>query len=503
MVPGSFGRPTEGGPSYSDSSFHTLDRRLEELVKSGADLEARERFITAVFVERNRKIRNLDFKALNPATIAEDYLLPRKDLYNFAICNWVRHIFLPSFKPRLVENMLLFGLGRIFSSYNDMGVQHSTDADLNIVVRDAVTASDRLKIESELQKLKKTFLDRFQVSLEVNPQFTLLRERDVVGRLGHGDEKIRNDSLLFYKSNSRSIRVINDEESIRASIYSKIRDLPDSLLFENFLGLRSPKPTFVKLHADLEPLPILVDGGCEKAEVRSLIGSRAFRASNARVFPPKLLISPPDWVFSMKYCVNRVYDYVSAMRNFGHELVDIGFDDPSAELGMDPDYRFLRNAHRLMLYLQELIQLVARSYGAESDSSYISRARFLRFMEIDGEKFKRDFDTMVLGGDLLLQSDRVRYASLKRNIREKSKDRYIVGKIPAQSPLPSDFRYELIFKDKHSYKIRVPYGWADLGYFVFDSISARMERIVFERLMPPLERFGMGAAERKRYERIQ
>ena len=111
----------------------------------------RAEFITAVFVERNRKIRNLDFKALNPATIAEDYLLPRKDLYNFALCNWVWHIFLPSLKPKLVENMLLFGLGRIFSSYNDTGVQHSTDADLNIVVRNALTAPERRRIGRGLQ----------------------------------------------------------------------------------------------------------------------------------------------------------------------------------------------------------------------------------------------------------------------------------------------------------------------------------------------------------------
>lgn len=439
MASGSFGPPMRSGHSYRDPSFRALERRLDELVESGADFEARAEFITAVFVERNRKIRNLDFKALNPATIAEDYLLPRKDLYNFALCNWVWHIFLPSLKPKLVENMLLFGLGRIFSSYNDTGVQHSTDADLNIVVRNALTAPERRRIGRGLQELKNSFLDRFQVSLEIDPQFTLLREREVVDRLCHEDEKIRNDSLLFYKSNCGSVRIINDEESIRASIFSKVCDLPDSLLFENFLGLRGPKPTFIKLHADLELLPILVDGGCEKVEVRSLIGSRSFRAANRRVFPPKLLVSPPEWVFSMKYCVNRVYDYVSAMRNLGHELIDMGFDDPSPNLGMDPDYRFLRNAHRLMLYLQELIQLVARSYGAESDSSYISRARFLRFMEIDGEKFKRDFDKMVLGGDLLLQSDRERYASLKRKIRERSHDRYLSGKTAELGVFPGTF----------------------------------------------------------------
>ena len=500
-ISASRGEPA-AGPAYSDPSFEALERRLARLVEGGADFEARSAFITSVFVERNRKIRNLDFKALNPSTIAEDYLLPRKDLYNFALCNWVKHIFLPSLRPRLVENLLLFGLGRIFSSYNDTGVQHSTDADLNIVVRDTVSAQDRRRIELEFAELKRIFLDRFQVSLEINPHFTLLREKEVVGRLTHEDEKVRKDSRLFYKSNLKSIRVIKDEESIRASIFSRVGDLPDSLLFENFLGLGSPKPTFVKLHAGLELLPILVDGGCDKVEVRTLVGARAFRAANKLAFPPKLLISPPDWVFSMKYYVNRVYDYVSAMRNFGHGPADIGFDAPSAELGMDPDYRFLGSAHRLMLYLQELIHLGGRGYGAESDASYISRARFQDFMEIDGEKFRRDFDTMVSGGELLVQSDRLRYAALKRRIREKSKDRYLVGKLSERGRLPPDFRYELIFRDKHSYKIRVPFAWADLGYFVFDSIAARMERIVFGRLLPALGRFGMSGEERESYERV-
>ena len=72
------------------------------------------------------------------------------------------------------------------------------------------------------------------------------------------------------------------------------------------------------------------------------------------LFPKSLRISPPDWYFSMKYFVNRVYDYVCAMQNAGYSLEEIGFDRVSPELGVDPDYRFLRNAHRTMLYFQEL-----------------------------------------------------------------------------------------------------------------------------------------------------
>lgn len=502
MIPDSSGRSPDGGYAYQDASFLALQRRLDALVLGGASLEERAKFIASVFVERNRRIRNLDFRGLRPATIAEDYLIPRKDLYNFALGNWVRHIFLPSLKPRVVDGMLLFGLGRIFSAYNDTGVQHSTDADINIIVRDSVTAADRREIERGLQGLKKTFLDQFQVCLEVDPKFTLLREKEVMNRLTCADDRARGQSLLFYKSNCRSIRVMKDEEAVRDRVFSSVRSLPDSLLFENFLGLGCSKPSFVKLHADVEPLPILVDGGCEKVDASSLIGSRGFRASTQRAFPPRLLISPPEWVFSMKYYVNRVYDYVGAMRSLGHEPADLGFDAPSRQLGMDPDYRFLRNAHRLMLYLQELVQLVMGGYGAERDASYISRARFLRFTEIDGDKFKRDFDEMVLGGDLLLLSDKGRYSSLRRKIAEKSRDRYLSGKIEERESLPSNFRYELIFKDKHAYKIRVPYSWADLGYFVFDAIAARMERIVVGRLIPTLGRFGASPEQLQSYAQL-
>jgi hypothetical protein len=189
----------------------------------------------------------------------------------------------------------------------------------------------------------------------------------------------------------------------------------------------------------------------------------------------------------MKYFVNRVYDYVGAMRNLGYSLEEIGFDAPSSP---DPDYRYLRNAHKLMLYLQELITLTIGSYDAENDYSYISRARFLRFMELGGDKFKRDFDDMVVKGDLLYQSDKEKYRVLKHKIEKKLRDRFLTGKTSDLALFPPGFVYDALYHDSHDYKICVPYSWGDLGFFVFSSIAARITAIVDGRLIPRLPHFG-------------
>jgi hypothetical protein len=204
----------------------------------------------------------------------------------------------------------------------------------------------------------------------------------------------------------------------------------------------------------------------------------------------------------MKYFVNRVYDYVGAMRNLGHTLEDIGFDRLEPKLGADADYRYLRNAHKLMLYLQEMITLTMGSYSAEIDSSYISRARFLRFMELGGDKFKRDFDAMVVKGGLLFQSGEGKYRALKHKIESKARDRYITGKAAELGLFPPEFRYEVVYLDSHDYKIHVPYSWGDLGYFVFSSIASRMAGIVDGRLVPRLSAFGASEEALERLDKI-
>jgi hypothetical protein len=484
---------------YSCAGFAALQERFDALVAGGGDPEARKAFIRAVYVEKNREIRNQDFQRLNPSTVAEDYLLPRRELFFFILDNWLSSIFLPSLRPETAEALFVFGLGRIFSSYNDTGVQRSTDADINVVMRNDLPAAGRKEIAEKLWLLRRELLEYFKLNLEIDESFTLLREKDVLKRLWTADEETKLRSLLFYKSNSRSIRIIKDEEEIRGSIFAPLESLTDALLFENFLGFANPKITFMKLLSDRAPLPIMADGSPERIEVASVIGSRNFALRWQHVFPKSLRISPPDWYFSMKYFVNRVYDYVCAMQNAGYSLEEIGFDRVSPELGVDPDYRFLRNAHRTMLYFQELEEMAAQSFSADCDYSYVSRSRFLRFTEIHGDKFKSDFADIALKGDLLLHSEKLCFRALKRKIEAKSRDRYVVGKTAVLGLLPADFRYETVFRDKSDFKIRVPYSWADLGYFAFDAIAARMARLVTGRLVPPLAGLGMPSGEHRRY----
>jgi hypothetical protein len=464
------------------------ERRLDDMESSGAEVSELRRFIVDVFVSRNRAIRNIDFQRLDPSTVVEDYLIPRRDLYCFVVIQWIRRIFVPSLKPRVAEGLLVFGLGRLFSSYNDMGVQHCTDVDLNVVARDGMSSSDLVYLRDRMAGLKAELQERFGVCLEIDPAFTVLRAKEVAARLCHDDEDVREANLRFYKSNERSICVIVDHEDIRERVFAYVRDEPDCRLFENFLGLECSGQSYAKLRSGKERLRMVAEGG-SPVSAAAVIGSKAFDDYCRRLYPLGDFLSPPDWVFSMKYFVNRVYDYVGAMRTLGHSLEEIGFDKVEPRLGLDADYRYLRNAHKLMLYLQELITLSMDSFSAESDYSYISRARFLRFMEIGGDKFKRDFDDMVLKGDLLYQSDKAKYRALERKIESKSRDRYLTGKTADLALFPPDFKYDALYRDAHSYKICVPYSWGDLGYFAFSAIAARIVSIVEGRLVPRLPYF--------------
>jgi hypothetical protein len=471
-------------------SIEEARRRLDELAASGSSPAELERYIVDVFTERNRSIRNADFQRLDPRTVTEDYLRPRAELYRFIVVSWIRLIFLPSLKPRVAEDLFMFGLGRLFSSYNDMGVQYCTDVDLNIVAGDGMSESDVAKLSACLDGLKRSLHELFRIDLEIDPAYTLLRAREVASRLAHSDEGIRGANARFYKSNEKSISVIKDHASIREGLFSLVREEPDGSIFENFLGLKGRKPSYAKLRAGTERLPIVAEGG-EKALTGAVVGSKPFDAYCRKALPPGRFVSPPDWVFSMKYFVNRVYDYVGAMRCLGHSLEAIGFDAPEPKLGADPDYRFLRNAHKLMLYLQELITIVIGSYGTRCDYSFISRSRFLRFAEINGDKFRRDFEDMVMGGDLLLHSEKKDYLELKAKIVLKARDRFIELRAGQEAHLPPGLDFETVYRDDHCMKICLPY--------VLSRIASRIGRIVDARLVPRLPSFGMGEADCRLY----
>ena len=484
---------------YRDPDYQMLELELGARASAGATPAELGTLIMKTYTKRNRSIMDPGIHRLDPSSVADDYLYPRKDLNRFAVENWIRLVFLGAQKPRVVASTFVFGLGRLFSTYNDLGAQHATDVDINIIADDALSAQGFSELSRGLKELQGDLHRRFGIVLDLHPDYTLLRESAVLGALGSGDERRRFEAALFYRTNERSIRVIKDHPAIRERVFAPVRRLPDAVLFEHFLGLGSGKPTFTKIRADAAPLSIGLDGSCDRVMVQAVIGSKAFSLYCRRRFPLGLFVSPPEWYFSMKYFVNRVYDYVCAMRGHGYDLAAIGFNAPRKKDGVDPDYRYLRNAHKLMLHLQELIQKRLGAYGVEIDCSWMSGTRFQRLVDIDGDGFRNDFDAMVLDGGLLMPSEAERYRTLRSRILSRSNDRVMEGPASDLDAFPQGFRYETIHRDAARYRIRIPYSWSDLAYFSFNAIGSRMARIVEGRLLQALPAMGMPASELKRY----
>lgn len=487
-------------PDYRDCCYLELEQELEDRTARGASPAELAAFLEKTFAKRNRAIRNVSFKRLDPASVEDDYLYPRKDLNRFTVENWIRRVFLAGLGSGITESVLVFGLGRLFSTYNDLGAQHATDVDLNFIVEDSLPPQDLEALTLGLMDLRGEFSRRFGIVLEMHPDYTVQRESAVLGALRHPDKRKRFQAALFYRTNERSIRILRDHPGMRERIFASVRRLPDAVLFEHFLGLGSGKPTFFKIRTDAAPLTIGLDGTCDSVQVRTVIGSKAFGKKHRKTFPQGLFISPPEWFFSMKYFVNRVYDYACAMRTHGHSLESIGFDAPGRKDGVDPDYRYLRNAHKLMLHLQELIQTRIGAYGIEVDYSWISGTRFQRLIDIDGDQFRDDFDAMVLDGGLLLPSEAERYVTLRNRIRVHANDRLMEGRTCDLKLFPAGFRYETVYKDADRYRISVPYTWADLGFFAFNAIGAHIAKIVEGRLLSALPSMGMPPGDLAAYK---
>ncbi|PKL07380.1 MAG: hypothetical protein CVV51_14410, partial [Spirochaetae bacterium HGW-Spirochaetae-7] len=138
---------------YRDTSYHELENELDARSSGGASLEELSSIIEKTYVRRNRTIRDVAFHRLDPASVEDDYLYPRKDLNRFAVENWIRRIFLGGLEQRIVDRLFVFGLGRLFSTYNDLGAQHATDIDLNIVVEDSLPAKDMAGLSGGLADL--------------------------------------------------------------------------------------------------------------------------------------------------------------------------------------------------------------------------------------------------------------------------------------------------------------------------------------------------------------
>ncbi|OHD81512.1 MAG: hypothetical protein A3J97_13930 [Spirochaetes bacterium RIFOXYC1_FULL_54_7] len=500
---------------YKDTSYLEHEQKLATLANSGADAKVLSKLIESIFVKQHRTIRDLDFKQLDPQAIADNYLLPRKDLNRFVVENWVQKIFIAGLPKKTQAALFMFGLGRLFSTYNDLGAQHSTDIDLNLIVDDAMPQRSIDALVTGLKRLQHEFHSRFGIVLELHPQYMIQREAEVLINLNTGTEKDRIASVLFYRTNEKSIRILQDHPVIRENIFSRVRQLPDACMFEHFMGFSAGKASYAKLRSSSEALVIGLDGSCDSLAVHTVVGSRSFGYWLRRHFPQGLFVSPPEWHFSMKYFINRVYDYICAMRNAGYQLEELGFRPASNPGGgttrgknerfgsvvMDPDFLYIRNAHKLMLFLQELVQSGIGAYGMEVDCSWMSGARFTRLVDQCGNDFLTDFDILVLSGCLLRPSEAERYRFLQQKIKTRSKDRYLEGPIDHLKNLPEGLRYDVLNNEGSRYKISIPYTWSDLAFFAFNAISVHIAQIVEGKILPTLPRMGMPKSELDRYRK--
>jgi hypothetical protein len=471
-------------PRYNNDFFLTCQRQLDAACARGITDERLEAFLVTLYTEQSKAINPNDIQNVTLGTLEQNILRPRQDLYLFILFNWITRLFMPRLDQRIAKNLLVFGVGRIFSAYNDVGVQYCTDADLNFVLRDSATKSDVARLNAAVRDLKQRMWDIFFIIVEVDASFTVLKERDINARLAATNEETRLAATLFYKGNARSLFVLYDNPEIRNAVFGPVRELPDTLIFENFLGNNPIKSTFARLREGIAQLAVISDSTQQKESVETLIGTRGFMHCCRQLVAIHPDLYPPQWCFSMKYTVNRVYDYVSAMVHAGYTLREIGFTGKT-----DPDYQFLCQSHRLMLFLQELIHIKLDTYNRLSDYSYISSERFTGFMDTPKGSFRTDFDEIVLSSNFLLASQRKHYLYLKQAVQRKQ-DILLSLTNEQMERLSEVFGFHFRHIDRGSGRTpaSVPYTWGGVGFFVFSAVEARLSAIVDEKLVPALRR---------------
>jgi len=469
-------------PVYHGRFFRSCQEKLILAVERGMGCEKIRSFLVSLYTDQATIINTEDVQQVSIKTLEKCILKPRQDLYVFILFNWIRYIFLPSIDPLIMDNLLIFGVGRIFSAYSNIGVQYCTDADLNFVLNESVPVKDERLFSRKVTQLKQTIWDLFGIIIEVNTAFTVLRLSEIQNRLSHPDSPTRLAATLFYKGNSHSFFVVHDNKNIRSSIFDEVAPLSDTLIFENFLGANPAKPSYMRLKNNEAQLTIISDATLEAEQADCVIGSKSFVKTCRKLAGIHPDLFPQHWFFSMKYTINRAYDYVSAMSHAGYSLRELGFSD-----ACDPDYVFLCQSHRLMLYLQELIHIKLDSYTNLCDYSYLSAERFAGFMDPPSGKFRRDFDAMVLSPNFLLASQRQRYAAHAQSIHNK--EEIILSLTDIQvCYLVDRFGLKIRHLDKGSGKnpVAAPYTWEGIGFFVLSAVENRLASIIGNKLAPAI-----------------
>jgi hypothetical protein len=313
-------------------------------------------------------------------------LLHTKLLNEFLIKTFIEEIFLPDLfdkYPHLENSMFMFGFGRLLSEYNKLGASAGSDMDSNVIVGSVQETgsiiceneNDVETIKEELKLAQEILAAYLHLDMEIDEEFTV-RTFDEFEEIILTDSieaqfyiSIQTDYYCFYTP--PTIIEVDFQKSI--SIAREIfNQSPIQAIFEENLN-KSSKYSIGIIHNKAKAQ----SGKTQKLKtingesVREVIGSGYEQ--------------PDNWYFSMKYTVNRFYDFLYKLESLKGTSDEVTL----ADAGLDQaDALFIKNAHNMALALQ--------NYALElhpENGGYLSAADFQELYS--RPEFRQEFKTIA------------------------------------------------------------------------------------------------------------
>jgi hypothetical protein len=379
--------------------------------------DVREEFQTATqnvgFVDKLQKLIEIynqwqkDIDALSGITRNEPQLklLHTKLLKEFVIKTFVEDMFLLDLfeqHAELKDSMFMFGFGRLLSEHNKLGASVGSDMDSNVlfdnstgqISNNLILCNDEEKdfIGRALQDARTILKTNFKVDMEIDDRFTIQSYQEFNRALT--DRRTSDQAIRFYTAIQTDYYVFwpRPQEQDGELVSSDIQDLriknfqdrisnardasglsPAQLIFDEMLNISSKYSIGIihnKVDGLLEEdrkLTIGKDARGNKIKVSEVIGS-----GNEE---------PDNWYFSMKYTVNRFYDFLYKIDS----LKDVSMFD----IGLMPaDKLFIENMNNLMLVLQNYAFTLHPEHG-----DYLSAEDFQTLYALP--EFKKDFQLIA------------------------------------------------------------------------------------------------------------
>ncbi|GBR75646.1 hypothetical protein NO2_0300 [Candidatus Termititenax persephonae] len=316
-------------------------------------------------------------------------LLHTKLLNEFLLKTFIEEIFLPDLfdkYPRLENSMFMFGFGRLLSENNKLGASAGSDMDSNVIVGSgqgtgSIICENEADVETIKQELKiaQEVLDAYlHLNMEIDDEFTVRSFDEFEESISPEGKNLENDpekstqfyiSILrdYYQFHEPNERIILDFHNA-INISAKKFDIssPIQAIFEENLN-DSSKYSIGMAHGD-DPLPL-----GNKRYTDKVIGS-----GNEQ---------PDNWYFSMKYTVNRFYDFLYKLESLKGTPDEVSL---SAVGLSEKDALFIKNVNNMMLALQNYaLKLHPENCGYLSAADFqelYARPEFRQEFKIIAEK---------------------------------------------------------------------------------------------------------------------